>query len=271
LRGAHRRHYIAGVDPLLPALGERLRELRERRGLTLQKLARKSRLSVRFLSELLAGRANVSVVRLARVAEALGTSAAAVLAEAESSARGTGTAPLVVSLLGIRGAGKTAIGERLAERLGVSFVELDRQIEAEAGLSLAEIFALHGEAYYRRLEVVALKSVLDEGRSAIVAVGGGIVTNPRAMDLLDRQTITVWLRASFEDHWQRVVRQGDPRPMAGRPAAQAELKKLIAEREPLYRRASFRVDTSRLGLEESVDTLVERLSARPVVSGRRGR
>ena len=250
------------MEPLLRALGERLRELRERRGTTLEALARKSKLSVRFLSELLAGRANVSVVRLARVAEALGTTAAALLGDAEASSRAASTAPLVVSLLGIRGAGKSAIGERLAERLGMPFFELDREIEAQAGLSLAEIFALHGESYYRRLEVDALRRLLDDGRAAVIAVGGGIVTNPAAMDLLERGTVTVWLRASFEDHWQRVVRQGDPRPMAGRPAAQTELRKLIAEREPLYRKAALRVDTSRLGLDASVEMLAERLAGR---------
>ena len=259
------------MDPLLRALGERLRELRERRGLTIEVLARKSGLSVRFLSELLAGRANVSVVRLARVAAALGTSAAAILGEAESAAEPGGKSSIVVSLLGIRGAGKTAIGERLAARLGVEFVELDREIERVAGLSLAEIFALHGEAYYRRLEVEALRGVLDERPAAVIAVGGGIVTNPAALELLERRTVTVWLRASFEDHWQRVVRQGDPRPMAGRPAAQAELKKLIAEREPLYRRAALRVDTSKLGLDASVEVLAERLAERAVPTARRGR
>jgi XRE family aerobic/anaerobic benzoate catabolism transcriptional regulator len=187
----------------------------------------------------------------------------------------------VVSLLGIRGAGKTAIGERLATRLGVPFVELDRRIEARAGLSLAEIFALHGEAYYRRLEVDALRGVLAEERPTVIAVGGGIVTNPPAFELLAQRTLTIWLRASLEDHWRRVVRQGDPRPMAGRPAARAELRKLIAKREPLYRRAAIRVDTTRLGLERAVEELVERLSSgaaspedRPAArssAGRRGR
>jgi shikimate kinase len=135
---------------------------------------------------------------------------------------------------------------------------------------LAEIFALHGESYYRRLEVDALRRLLDDGRAAVIAVGGGIVTNPSAMDLLERGTVTVWLRASFEDHWQRVVRQGDPRPMAGRPAAQTELRKLIAEREPLYRNAALRIDTSRLGLEASVDMLADRLAGRGPTS-RRGK
>lgn len=248
------------MDPLLAALGERLRRLREERGLTVEALARRSRLSVRFLSELLAGRANVSVVRLARVAEALGTRASDLLAAAEGP--GKEAERRVVALLGIRGAGKSAIGERLAESLGVELVELDRRIEIEGGLSLPEVFSLHGEDYYRRLELEALRRFLAEDRPAVLAVGGGIVTNPPAMDLLLERTVTVWLRASAEDHWHRVVRQGDPRPMAGRPAAQAELRRLVSEREPLYRRAEIRVDTSKLGLDDCVRVLVERLGPR---------
>jgi len=250
------------VDPLLRVLGERLRQLREERGLTLDALARRSRLSVRFVSEVLAGRANISVTRLARIAAAVGSSAGTLLADAERAASAPDATPVVVALLGIRGAGKTAIGERLAARVGVPFVELDRRIEAAAGLSLPEMFALHGEAYYRRLELDALRAVLGEGRSAVVAVGGGIVTNPPALDLLHERTVTVWLRASLADHWRRVVRQGDRRPMAGRPAARTELRRLIAAREPLYRRAAIRVDTTRLGLERSVDELAARLAGR---------
>jgi XRE family transcriptional regulator, aerobic/anaerobic benzoate catabolism transcriptional regulator len=250
------------MNPLLRALGQRLRALREEHGLTLETLAQRSRLSVRFVSEVLAGRANISVTRLARIAAAVGSSAGTLLADAERTASATASAPVVVALLGIRGAGKSAIGERLAARLGVQFVELDRRIEAQAGLSLAEIFALHGEAYYRRLELDALGRLLGEERPTVIAVGGGLVTNPPAFEMLAQRTVTVWLRASLEDHWRRVVRQGDPRPMAGRPAARAELRKLIAEREPLYRRAAIRIDTTRLGLARSVDALVERLSGR---------
>lgn len=248
------------MTPLLRALGERLRHLREERGLTLEALATRSGLSVRFVSEVLAGRANISVTRLARIAAALGSAGGTVLADAERLAGAASPASPVVALLGLRGAGKTAIGGRLGARLGVPFLELDRSIEAQAGLSLAEIFSLHGEAYYRRLEVEALRRLLGEKRPMVVAVGGGIVTNPPAFDLLVHATITVWLRASLDDHWRRVVRQGDPRPMAGRPAARAELRNLITEREPLYRRAAIRIDTTRLGLERSVEQLVARLA-----------
>lgn len=242
---------------LLSSLGERLRRLREDQNLTLDVLARRSGLSVRFLSELLAGRANVSVVRLARVAEALGTTAGALLSAAESGAGGA--TPSLIALLGIRGAGKSAVGERLAGRLGLEFIELDRRIESEGGLTIPEIFSIHGEGYYRKLELSALQRLFDERRPAVLAVGGGIVTHAPAWNLLLEQATTVWLRATADDHWNRVMKQGDPRPMAGRPAAQAELRRLIAEREPLYRDAAIRIDTSRLDIEECVRVLAERL------------
>lgn len=246
-------------NPLLTQLGARIRRARQQLGLSIAELALRGRVSPRLISELQAGRANISVAGLIRVANALNSSAGKLLTEAEKESRQSSDRPMVVSLLGIRGAGKSTIGAGLAERLKIPFVELDRQIETEAGLALAEIFALHGEAYYRELERRALRRLLDERRSILIATGGGIVTNSEAFQLLNDQTITVWLRASADQHWNRVVRQGDPRPMAGRPAAKAELRRLIAEREPLYRGARIRIDTVRLGIEGSVAALASKL------------
>ena len=244
---------------LLAQLGAHVRRIRQQLGLSIAELAARGRVSPRLISELQAGRANISLAGLIRVAGALNTSAGRLLAEAEENSRGSVGRPMVVSLLGMRGAGKTTIGAGLAERLGIPFVELDRQVESEAGLALPEIFALHGEAYYRDLEQRALRRLLDEQRSLVIATGGGIVTNSEAFKLLYDETITVWLKASADQHWNRVVRQGDPRPMAGRPAAKAELRRLLAEREPLYRRAQIRIDTVRLGLEGSVAALASKL------------
>jgi len=240
----------------LKSLGLSIRSLREQQGLSVQQLAKRSRLSTRFITELQAGRANISVLRLMRVAEVLGKTAGALLSEAEkANQEHNGKRPLI-ALLGIRGAGKSTIGERLAARLSLQFFELDRLVEVEAGLSLPEVFALHGEEYYRRLEVEALRRLLRRPSGGVLATGGGIVTNLEARKLLDDHTITVWLKASVEEHWNRVVRQGDPRPMAGRPAAKAELRRLMAEHEPLYKRARYRVDTARLGVDGSVEALV---------------
>jgi XRE family aerobic/anaerobic benzoate catabolism transcriptional regulator len=164
-----------------------------------------------------------------------------------------------VALLGLRGAGKTTIGRRLAKHLHVPFVELDRRIEQAADLSLSELFSLHGEEYYRRLEREVLDSVLEEGRSMVLATGGGIVTASDTYAALRRSATTVWLRARPEDHWNRVVRQGDRRPMADHPQAMADLRALLASREPLYASAAHTVETSGRAVEDVVAEIVGRV------------
>ena len=223
--------------PLLARLGERARRLRLDQHLTLRELAERSGVSLRFLLQIESGRANVSVVRLADVASALGTSPAALLSEA-------GEPRPLVALLGLRGAGKTTVGRKLAKKMRVPFVELDRQIEQAAGLALREIFTLHGEDYYRRLERDALLDLVNRRTPLVVAAGGGIVTSPESMQLLDRHAVTVWLKAAPEEHWSRVVHQGDRRPMENQPQAMEALRALHASREPLYARAAHVIDTT---------------------------
>jgi len=227
------------TDRLLAGLGRRVRELRTGQGLTLKELGGRAGLSPRFLVQIESGEANVSVRSLAGLARALGTTAASLL----SGPGGEADLP-IVALLGLRGGGKSTIGRRLARRLHVPFVELDRRVEAAAGLSLGEIFALHGEAYYRRLERDALEEVLGEDRPLVLATGGGLAASPETWALLRRRALTIWLRADPEDHWNRVVRQGDRRPMADHPQAMAELRRLLASREPLYAQAHHVVETS---------------------------
>jgi len=225
------------MDVLIP-LGRRARERRLAGGWTLREVAERSGVSPRFLVQLEAGRGNISVRRLADVARALDTTPAALLASDDPPPRP------VVALLGLRGAGKTTIGRRLARRRRVPFVELDRRIEQTAELSLSELFTLHGEDYYRRLEREVLDDVLKEGRPMVLATGGGLVASPQTFDRLRKSAVTVWLRARPEDHWNRVVRQGDRRPMADHPQAMADLRSLLAAREPLYAAADVTVDTS---------------------------
>ena len=236
--------------PVLVTLSQRARLLRQRQGMTLRVLATRSGLSLRFLLDVEAGRGNISVRRLADLATALHTTAAdLVTAHAEDPP------PQVIALLGLRGAGKTTIGRRLARRLKQRFVELDHLIESRAGLTLGEIFSLHGEDYYRRLEDEALTDLLAARQSMVVAVGGGLVTSPQTYDRLLRGTTTVWLKARTEDYWNRVIRQGDRRPMSQHPQAREALRQLAARREPLYARAELAVDTS----AESVEDVVRRL------------
>ena len=241
-------------DELLAGLGRRVRTLRLSHGWTLRHVSERSGLSPRFLVQLESGNGNISVRRLADVAHALETTPAALLTLDDTPRR------TIVALLGLRGAGKTTIGKRLARRRRVAFVELDKRIERAADLSLGEVFALHGEGYYRRLEREVLHTVLAEGAPMVLATGGGIVASPETFDLLRRATITVWLRATPEDHWNRVVRQGDRRPMADHPQAMADLRTLLASREPLYALADHTVDTSGVKVDQVVERVEEVLA-----------
>jgi XRE family aerobic/anaerobic benzoate catabolism transcriptional regulator len=249
-------HYIATMaEDVLANLGRRVRDERGKKGLSLRELAERSSLSLRFLTAVESGLGNISVRKLAALARALGTTSSALLAAAEPERA-------VISLLGLRGAGKTTIGRSLARHLQIPFVELDRRIEQASGLPLAQIFRLHGEAYYRRLEGEALDRLLATEGALVLATGGGIVTVRETFADLRRRTVTVWLRARPEDHWTRVVQQGDRRPIEARPQAMTELRRLLAAREGLYSQADLVVDTSRLSVLDAVRAIAEGLPAR---------
>lgn len=240
-------------EALLTTVGTRVRALRDRLGLSRKTLSERSGVSERFLADLEAGRGNISLVRFAEVAAALGTSPADILAGASPARGDTGA----IALVGVRGAGKSTVGERLAARRNVPFVEIDHRIEQAAGLSLTEIFALHGEAYYRRIEREVLNRTLTGQGALVVATGGSIVNNRESFALLRSRAHTVWLRARPEDHWNRVIQQGDQRPMAKNPHAFAELKALIAAREPLYATCDHVIDTAGRNVDEVVDLITE--------------
>jgi XRE family transcriptional regulator, aerobic/anaerobic benzoate catabolism transcriptional regulator len=282
-----------GKHDLLAPVGAAVRRLREQRGLSRRALSETSGVSERFLADLEAGSGNISVARLGEVARALGTSAGALLTEAEGRvpyaasallaglsrdelheaerwlrARfSSGGAEPLVALVGLRGAGKSTIGRALAQRLSVPFFELDALVEQAAGLSLAGIFSLHGEAYYRRLAREVLTRFLAETEAGVLATGGSLVLDREAWKLLQKRCRTVWLQATPEDHWQRVLAQGDERPSAASPHARDELRALLKAREPLYAQADVAVDTSRLGVAGAVREIVKHLEHRRAAAG----
>jgi XRE family transcriptional regulator, aerobic/anaerobic benzoate catabolism transcriptional regulator len=239
------------VEELLGRIGATVRRARTEREMTLKELAAAANLSVRFVAQLEAGEANIAVGRLAAVAEALGVRLVDLLdGEKKKSA---------VALLGLRGAGKSSIGPRVAKRLALPFIELDERIEEEAGFGLAELFAFHGEAYYRKLEGTCLARLLADGAPRVIALPGGIVHSEEAFELALERCTTIWLKARPEDHMERVLKQGDQRPVADRPNAMAELRAILAAREPLYARADVTVDTSRHDLDAAVASVVSAL------------
>lgn len=233
---------------LLEDLGRRVTELRHGKGLSREQLARKAGLSPRFLAEVESGRGNIAISRLQDLCEALDTNLAAFMADlTREDAR-----PL--ALLGLRGAGKTTLGKKIAARLHWKFVELDDVIEKAAGMRLQNIFEVHGEEYYRKLEYDALRDLLSHGGPCVIAAGGGIVTREDTYQLLRRHCKTVWLKADPEDHWNRVLKQ-DPRPMRNYPNAMKQLQTLLQNREALYSQAEHTISTSDLSVKQSVDAI----------------
>ncbi len=244
-------HDVA-APTLLGALGERVRQLRREQGWTRSDLARRSGISLRFLARIEAGSGNISVRRLEELARALATTPGELV-------RVQARAAPVVALVGLRGAGKSAVGSRLARRLGLPFVEMDERITETSGLSLDQLFDLHGERYYRRLELEILRQILVRGEPAVLAAAGGVVNEPSSWRLLLERTTVVWLRARPEEHWNRVVAQGDRRPMADNPGAMEELRALLAAREPIYAAAPIAIDTSDRTPEELAEQLARQL------------
>ena len=217
--------------------------------ITQAELATRAGVSARFLVQLEGGRGNISVNRLTDVCAALNLSL-------EDLFRGLGPGgPDKISLVGLRGAGKSTIGTALATRLDVDFIEVDDRIAEAAGLSLSEIFEVGGSGLYRELEGRVIEQVISASDGAVLAAGGSLVTSADAWQLLREHTRTVWLKASPESHLQRVINQGDLRPIEGRPDALRELTDILAARSSLYAMAHITLDTEELG----VDGVVARL------------
>ena len=240
---------------LLSQIGRRVKDRRTSMGWTLKDIAKRSGVSTRFLSDLEGGKGNISVMRLASVVRALDVELVSLMPSEEKH-------PETVTLVGLRGAGKSTIGKALAKHLGVPFVELDALIEMESNLSLGELFSLHGEAYYKRLAYDVVLKLFARDKPMVLSTGGSIVTDPETWHLLKRRSHTVWLKAKPEDHWKRVLGQGDTRPMASRASAMTELRSILSLRSPLYAEAAQIVDTSSMRVSGAVKSIAATLQAR---------
>ena len=285
---AKRAKPAAAKDPFLLALGERVRLLRARRGLTRKGVAQASGVSERHLANLEYGTGNASILVLQQVADALDCALAELVGDETTSSpewlmlrqmlqgrsevelrRARGAIGALfgltrndslrakrIALIGLRGAGKTTLGALLAEALDVPFVELSREIEKVAGCSIREIYDLYGSTAYRRYERRALDLPLKQHRAVVIATPGGIVSDSATFNVLLAHCTTVWLQASPDEHMGRVVAQGDTRPMAASREAMDDLRRILAGRAAFYSKADAVLDTSGRGVNESLEALV---------------
>ena len=278
-------------DPYLRRLGERVRTLRNQRGMTRKALAQHADVSERYLAQLEVGKGNCSIVLLRRIARAIGLPVTQLVHEGAeppldlvlltqflerlSPDRLVEARKLVtehfsspsedrrrVALIGLRGGGKSTLGQLLAERLGVPFIELDREIERRSGANLSEIFDMFGQETFRRAEREALDDVLRRHPHFVIATSGSIVTEPGTLELLLASCFTVWVRAEPEEHMKRVMAQGDMRPMANNARAMEDLVSILKSREPLYAKAEAVVATSGKSPEQNLAELLRVIAVR---------
>jgi XRE family transcriptional regulator, aerobic/anaerobic benzoate catabolism transcriptional regulator len=279
-------HPSGDESDYLKLLGDRVRRARARRGMTRRILARDSGVSERYLAQLETGQGNISILLLRQIASALDIPVEALvlqgpeppvdLVHSTEFLRRLPAAELVearrllvqhfggvdlearrgrIALIGLRGAGKSTLGAMLADRLEVPFLELDRLIEQESGVSLSAIFDLYGQSGFRRLERRCLDQVIERHPRFVLATGGSLVSEPATFERLLTMCFTVWLRATPEEHMQRVIAQGDMRPMADNRESMSDLKRILEVREPLYRKADITINTSEHAVEESLQAL----------------
>jgi XRE family aerobic/anaerobic benzoate catabolism transcriptional regulator len=276
----------------LRMLGERVREARARRGMTRKILAKDSGVSERYLAQLEGGLGNISILLLRQIAQALDLRLETLITEgpeppvelmhttellrrlgpgeirrahqmllknfsSELGATDVNARRSRIALIGLRGAGKSTLGAKLAGRLGVPFIELDRVIEQESGVALSVIFDLYGQSGFRRLERRCLEQIFERHPRFVLATGGSLVSEHGTFERLLAACFTVWLRATPEDHMQRVIAQGDMRPMAENRESMADLRRILSVREPLYNEADIAVETSGRSLGESFDAILK--------------
>ena len=269
---------------LIHRVGDRVRRIRKNKRLSRRQLSEVSGVSQRYLAQLESGEGNISIGLLKRLALTLEQPIEALVSDADPGVdelarlielfRNTdqSTRERVldvldpaklraqkaqrICLVGLRGAGKSALGQSLGESLAIPFVELNDRIEERAGVPVPEIIALYGQEGYRQLESDALDDLISSSQRLIVAVAGGVVAAPDTFTKVLASFHTIWIKASPREHMERVAAQGDLRPMQGNPQAMAQLRQLLKSREMMYRQAEYQLDTSGKSLARSLDELL---------------
>jgi XRE family aerobic/anaerobic benzoate catabolism transcriptional regulator len=283
------------VDGLIQTVGERVRKARELKGLPRRVVSEVSGVSPRYLAQLEAGKGNISIGLLKRVALALDhriewlvgeedpwTSEALRVADLYRSAPSATRAKVLetlnpeppeslrarrICLVGLRGAGKSTLGAMVGQALRIAFVELNREVEDQSGMPVGEILAFYGQEGFRKLEAQALDRIAATHDTLILAVAGGIVAEPDTYKRLLTHFHTIWLKASADEHMARVRAQGDTRPMEGNPEAMEQLKSILRSREELYEQAQVKLDTSGKSVEASLEELVAVIRANRFLEG----
>jgi XRE family transcriptional regulator, aerobic/anaerobic benzoate catabolism transcriptional regulator len=285
-----RRGEAPADETYLRGVGERVRLARARRGMSRKVLSKASGVSERYLAELERGAGNASLLVVRQIAEALDVEPAELISDraerpidlilaihqlerlqtedladarrllAQRFGSPVGSAEGRIALVGLRGAGKTTLGQRAAQELSVPFVELDREVERASGMELAEIFATRGQATYRKLERQCLETVIERFDRVVIATGGSLVTEPATYHLLLSSCLVVWLSANPDEHMGRVIAQGDLRPMAEGPQAMDDLNVILASRTALYAKADMEVKTSGKSEAQALNALLAAIS-----------
>lgn len=285
---AHAADFEVRVAELLSTVGQRVRDARQRAGLSRRELSEQSGVSQRYIAQLETGQGNISIGLLMRLGDALDLRIDWLVAAEDPWQSPVGAITTLlpsasaeqlervlaildphhphqrrarrVAFIGLRGAGKSTLGRLTAEHLGMSFLELNDELEQASGMAVTEVMALYGQEGYRHLERDALERISESHEMLVLAVAGGIVSNPDSFNFLLRNYHTIWLKAEPEEHMARVRGQGDERPMAGNPDAMDELRQILTSREALYARASVSINTSKRNLDETLKHVLQAIA-----------
>ncbi len=271
-------------ETLLAEVAQRVRQARETCGISRRELSVRSGVSPRYLAQLESGEGNISIIVLKRIAIALAHPMNWLLGEDENTSSEMANAmellrrtdkssrdavmqilkqPPIrseraqrICLIGLRGAGKSTLGKMFSEETGIPFLELNKEIEKIAGMPVAEVMALYSQEGFRKLEALALDRIADEEDTIILAASGGVVSEPTTFKKLLARFNTIWIKASPQEHMERVLAQGDTRPMTGNPEAMAQLKLILADRKELYARAQGELNTSGISEEQALEKML---------------